>query len=98
MRVRPIAFSDLKSTGYGAPETLTDAREPLSAVWAYINANASGTGSVRDWHPLAARVGRRADVLFDEIGRELSQDGVLVHRFPGFRGNAAGNLRTLNSR
>ena len=75
-----------------------DAREALSAVWAYINAHVSGTGSARDYHPLAARVGWCADMLFDEIGHELSQDGVLVHRFPRlFAEMPRGNLRTLNS-
>ena len=61
-----------------------DAREALSAVWAYINAHVSGAGGARDYHPSAARVGRRADVLFDKIGQQRSQDGVLVHRFPGY--------------
>ena len=76
----------------GRAANTTHAREALSAIWAFINADATDTGSVRNRHPLTARIRRRADVLLDEIGCELSQDGVRVHGFPGFRGNAAGKL------
>ena len=80
-----------RSAGSGA-----HASEVLPALRACINADVAGAGVAGNRHPIAARVGRCADVLFEEIGCELSHDGVRVHGIPRFCGHAAGNWRTLN--
>ena len=60
-----------------------NASEVLSALRTGVNADMTGAGGLGDRHPITSPVRRRANVLIDDIGCELSQNGVRVHRFPG---------------
>ena len=80
------------------PAAGSNAGQVLPALRASIKADMAGACRTGNRHPVAARVGRRANMLFDEIRCEPSQGGVRVHGFPGFSRQGRGKLRTLNYR